>query len=58
MVGLVETMLKLHKDLPKAKVPHEAEALQWHVVATDSQIASASWTASGSKQRFFLNVGG
>jgi hypothetical protein len=22
MVGLVETMLKLHKDLPKAKPPH------------------------------------
>jgi hypothetical protein len=22
MVGLVETMLKLHKDLPKAKTPH------------------------------------
>jgi hypothetical protein len=23
MVGLVETMLKLHKDLPKAKTPHD-----------------------------------
>ena len=22
MVGLAETMLKLHKDLPKAKTPH------------------------------------
>jgi hypothetical protein len=22
MVGLVETMLKLHKDLPRAKTPH------------------------------------
>jgi len=27
-VGLVETMLKLHKDLPKAKTPHGPEALK------------------------------
>jgi len=27
MVELVETMLKLHKDLPKAKAPHEQESL-------------------------------
>ena len=26
MVGLVETMLKLHKDLPKAKTLHEQES--------------------------------
>jgi hypothetical protein len=26
-VGLVETMLRLHKDLPKAKTPHEQESL-------------------------------
>jgi hypothetical protein len=38
MVGLVETMLKLHKDLPKAKTPHEAEALQRQIAATDRQI--------------------
>jgi hypothetical protein len=25
MVGLVETMLKLHKNLPKAKTPQTAE---------------------------------
>jgi hypothetical protein len=38
MVDLVETMLKLHKDLPKAKTPHEAEALQRQIAATDKQI--------------------
>ena len=38
MVGLVETMLKLHKDLPKAKTPHEQEYLQRQMVATDKEI--------------------
>ncbi|MCX6842438.1 MAG: hypothetical protein NTX53_09185 [candidate division WOR-3 bacterium] len=28
MVGLVDAMLKLHKDLPKAKTPHEQESLK------------------------------
>ena len=28
MVRLVETMLRLHKNLPKAKTPHEQESLQ------------------------------
>ncbi|MCX6844494.1 MAG: N-6 DNA methylase, partial [candidate division WOR-3 bacterium] len=38
MVELVETMLKLHRDLPKAKTPHETEALQRQIAATDGQI--------------------
>ncbi len=38
MVGLVETMLKLHKDLPKAKTPHEQESIQRQIAATDRQI--------------------
>jgi hypothetical protein len=38
MVGLVETMLKLHKDLPKAKTPHEQESIQRQIAATDKQI--------------------
>ena len=38
MVELVETMLKLHKDLPKAKTPHEQESLQCQIAATDEQI--------------------
>jgi predicted nucleic acid-binding Zn-ribbon protein len=38
MVGMVETMLKLHKDLPKAKTPHEQESLQRQIATTDRQI--------------------
>jgi hypothetical protein len=38
VVRRVETMLKLHKDLPKAKTPHEAEALQRQIAVTDRQI--------------------
>ena len=30
-------MLKLHKDLPRAKTPYEAEALQRQIAATDGQ---------------------
>ena len=36
--GQVETMLKLHKDLPKAKTPHEQESLQRQIAATDKSI--------------------
>jgi hypothetical protein len=31
-------MLKPHKDLPKAKTPHEQESLQRQVAATEGQI--------------------
>jgi hypothetical protein len=34
----VETMLKLHKALPKAKTPHEQESLKRTIAATDKQI--------------------
>ncbi len=37
-VGLVETMLKLHKDSPKAKTPHEQESRNRTIVPTDRQI--------------------
>ena len=33
-----ETMLKLHKDLPKAKTPHEQESLRRTIEATDAQV--------------------
>ena len=33
-----DLMLKLHKDLPKAKTPHEQESLQRQITATDKQI--------------------
>jgi hypothetical protein len=31
-------MLDLHKQLPKAKTPHEQESLRRQVAATDNQI--------------------
>jgi hypothetical protein len=43
MVGPVETMLKLHKDLPTAKTPHEQESLQRQITATDSQIGALAY---------------
>jgi len=38
MVKLVERMLDLHKQLSKAKTPHEQESLKRTVAATDNQI--------------------
>ncbi len=38
MVELVERMLELHKQLPKAKTPHEQESLERTIAATDNQI--------------------
>ncbi len=35
---MVETMLKLDKDLPKAKTPHEQESLQRQIAVTDKDI--------------------
>jgi hypothetical protein len=35
---LGEAMLKLHKDLPKAKTPHEQESLKSIMAATDKEI--------------------
>ena len=38
MVRLVETMLQLHKQLPKTKTNHEKTAIQRQIDATDRQI--------------------
>ncbi|HTW91342.1 MAG TPA: hypothetical protein VMH22_06495 [bacterium] len=38
MVELVERMLDLHKQLPKAKTPHEHESLKRTIAATDKSI--------------------
>ncbi len=38
MIELVKRMLDLHKQLPKAKTPHEQESLKRTVAATDQQI--------------------
>ena len=38
MVELVETMLKLYKDLPKAKTPHEQASVRRQIAATDKRV--------------------
>jgi hypothetical protein len=38
MASLVEKMLSLYKQLPKAATPHERTALQRQIEATDGQI--------------------
>ena len=37
-VELVERMLDLHKQLPKAKTPHEQESLKRQIAASDESI--------------------
>jgi hypothetical protein len=37
MVDLVESMLRLHKDSPRAKTPHEQEFIERTIAATDGQ---------------------
>jgi hypothetical protein len=44
---MVETMLKLHKDLPKAKTPHEQESIQRQIAATDKQIDALAYEVYG-----------
>jgi hypothetical protein len=44
---MVETMLKLHKDLPKAKTPHEQESIQRQIAAKDSQIDALVYELHG-----------
>ncbi len=56
MVGLVETMLKLHKDLPKAKTPHEQESLQRQIAATDKQIDQLVYELYGLTQEEISTV--
>ena len=38
IVSLVERMLDMHKQLPETRTPHEKEALQRRIDATDAQI--------------------
>jgi len=49
MVELVTRMLDLHKQLPKAKTPHEQESLKRTIAATDRQIDALvdDWSGSG-----------
>ena len=47
---MAETMLKLHKDLPKAKTPHEQESLQRQIAATDKAIDALVYELYGLTQ--------
>jgi hypothetical protein len=58
MVGLVETMLKLHKDLPKAKTPHEQESLQRQIAAIDRQIDALVYELYGPTEEEIRIVAG
>ena len=58
MVELVETMLKLHRDLPKAKTPHEQESLKRHIAATDKQIDALVYELYGLTEDEIPIVGG
>jgi hypothetical protein len=47
MVELVERMLDLHRQLPKAKTPHEQESLKRTIAATDAQIDTLMYELHG-----------
>jgi len=47
MVELVERMLNLRKQLPKAKTPHEQESLKRTIEATDNQIDALVYALYG-----------
>jgi hypothetical protein len=51
IVDLAESMLKLHKDLPKAKTPAEQESLQRQIAATDKQIVASVFELYGLTER-------
>jgi hypothetical protein len=40
-------MLKLYRDLPKAKAPHEQESLQRQIAATDKAIDALVYELCG-----------
>jgi len=59
MAGMVEMMLKLHKDLPKANTPHEQESLQRQIAATDKLIDTLVYELYGlTKQEIDIIEGG
>ena len=51
-------MLKLHKDLPKAKTPHEQESIQRQIAATDRQIDGLVYELYGLTEDEIRIVGG
>ena len=51
-------MLKVHKDLPKAKTPHEQESIKRHIAATDRQIDALVYELYGLTKDEILVVEG
>jgi len=58
MVELVELMLKLNKDLPEAKTPHEQESLQRQIAAADGRIDDLVYELYGLTEDENRIVGG
>jgi len=46
-----ERMLKLHKNLPKAKTPHEMTAIERQIQATDKQIHALVYELYGLTEK-------
>jgi hypothetical protein len=57
-VRLVETMLKLHEDLPRAETPHGQESLRRTIAATDKQIDALVYELYGLTEDEIPIVGG
>jgi len=51
-------MLKLHRNLPKAKTPHEQESLQRQIAAADGRIDDLVYELYGLTEDEIRIVGG
>jgi len=49
---MVETMLKLHKDLPETQPPHEQESVQRQIAATGKQTDELAYELYGLSQEY------
>jgi type I restriction-modification system DNA methylase subunit len=58
MVRMVESMLHLHEDLPKAKTDHERTALQRQIDETDKQIDALVYELYGLTEEEIMIVEG
>jgi hypothetical protein len=58
IAGPVETMPKMHKDLPKAKTPHEQESIQRQIAAADKAIDALVYELHGLTEEEIRIVNG
>jgi hypothetical protein len=58
MVELVERMIDLHKQLPKARTPHEQESLKRTIAGPDKQIDALVYGLYGLTEDEIPIVGG